>query len=168
MQMIDRIHSLAEGCFVDYSSRCLHTLVFLMSPMPSINTTVFVRVWGCMLVPVSSFDPSQTRKISATVVLVTDHSGWKSLLFSFSLMSYLCVCKGVGSNRGHGWNGKDVEWCYLGWDDRSGTDHSEMKCWDEECERLIWPSLRHRGGMTGVFRETEKNNRFIQVCHNIS
>lgn len=89
------------------------------------------------------------------------HSGGKPgkyvlfVLFPFFLISYLCLCKGVGSTTVHSWNRKDLQGSYLGWDDRSGSGHSEMRS-----ARLIWPSLSHRG-------KHETNNRFIKITCSI-
>lgn len=81
-------------------------------------------------------------------MLVSLWSFWWSLnlnledmcyFFSFSLISYLCFCKGVGSSRVHSWNKKALQGCYLGWDDRSGT---ATQRWNGEMRsvRLFWPS----------------------------
>lgn len=132
MQMIDRIHSLAEGwlCWLFHSLSDSFSLNFFFFLNASNAQNQHCGVWDWMLVPPSSVDPCLSLVILASLGL------WMKISFSsFSLSRpYLCFCKGVGSNRVHGWSGKDLEGRYLGWHDRSGTGHSQMKWWNEGCE----------------------------------
>lgn len=78
---------------------------------------------NCLPLPLSSVGV----RLSPVILVKKPGKYVLFVLLPFFLISYLFLCKGVGSTTVHSWNITDLQGSYLGWDDRSGNGHSEMK-----------------------------------------